>query len=183
MKSDLATYIDDELKSIYPVFQWKVVKNTKKRLVEVYITFNVKVDETLQVQDVTGRSNMPGSIQFEDVICFYDPAYAHVKPQNYLEAVIINSHVGIEKGYVDAIINQLNIVAEAGITELENFALDNVTGEFRLVWNDRDLEGAVQTLKSLDRYDKEKIQMKLDEEESFINQIKKDEANGGVERI
>ncbi|WP_225744118.1 DUF3013 family protein [Marinilactibacillus sp. Marseille-P9653] len=183
MKSDLATYIDDELKSIYPVFQWKVVKNTKKRLIEVYITFNVKVDESLQVQDVTGRSNMPGSIQFEDVICFYDPAYAHIKPQNYLEAVIMNSHTGIEKGYVDACIKQLNIVAEAGITELEKFALDNVSGEFRLVWSDRDLEGAVQTLKSLDRYDEEKIQMKLDEEESFIDQIKKDEANGGVERI
>ncbi|WP_208559653.1 DUF3013 family protein [Marinilactibacillus kalidii] len=183
MKSDLATYIDDELKLIYPVFQWKVVKNTKKRLIEVYVTFNVEVDDSLQVQDITGKSNMPGMIQFEDVVCFYDPAYSHVKPQNYLEAVIMDSHRGIEKGFVDAFIKYLNIVVETGITDLESFATDDVTGEFKLIWNTHDFEGSIQTMKSIQRYNEEKLQMMLDEEKSFLDQIKKDEVNGGVERI
>lgn len=183
MKQDLATYIDTELKNLFPVFQWKVIKNTNNRIVELYITFNVKVDESLQVQDVIGQTNQPGSIQFEDVLCFYDPAYAHVKPQNYLVSIPINSHTGIEKGHVSACLKQLNIITEEGIVELKKFSDDNVTGDFRLRWNERNLEGTIQTLKSINRYDKEKIKMMLDEEESFIEQIKKDESNDGVERI
>ncbi|WP_179128529.1 DUF3013 family protein [Marinilactibacillus piezotolerans] len=183
MKQDLASYLDDELKAIYPSFQWKVKKDTKKRLVEVYVTFNVKVSESLQVQDVIGQSNRPGSIQFEDVICFYDPAYAHVKPQSYLTAISVNSHTGVEKGLIEAVLKQLTIVVEQGMSDLEKFATDDVTGEFRLIWSDHHLESTIQTLKTLDRYNDEKVQLKLDEEESFFDQIKKDESNGGVERI
>ncbi|API89371.1 hypothetical protein BKP56_08935 [Marinilactibacillus sp. 15R] len=66
---------------------------------------------------------------------------------------------------------------------MKKFSDDNVTGEFSLRWNEHNLEGTIQTLKSINRYDEEKVKMMLDEEESFIEQIKKDESNDGVERI
>lgn len=183
MEQDLATYLDTELKKLYPVYQWKVIKNSQNRTVEVYVSFHMEVDDSLQVQDMVGKTNNPGSIQFEDVLCFYDPAYAHVKPQNYLEAISVNSHTGIEKGMVDACLKQLNIVVEEGMVELEKFANDDTLGEFNLKWDEHTFEGTVQTLKSVDRYDTERIQMVLDNDESFIDRIKKDEENDGVERV
>lgn len=183
MGKDLASYIDSQIKEMRPVFQWRVVKDTKKRLVEIYFTFMVKVENSVQVQDMLGRTNDQGYIQFEDVLCFYDPAYSHIQPKNYLHAVSFDSYAGIEKGFVDALLKQLNIVTTSGISDLKEFVENVTAGEFELKWNNRNLEATIETMKAIKRYDEEKICMNLEEEESLIDQLTKDGQHDGVERI
>lgn len=183
MEKDLASYIDAQIKVMYPIFQWRVVKDTKKQLVEVYFTFTVEVDDTVQVQDTIGQTNDQGYIQFEDVVCFYDPAFSHIQPHNYLKAVSVDSEEGIEKGFVDAFLKQLNIVTTEGASELKDFITDLSAETFELEWSDRNLEGTVETMKATGRYEEEKIYMNLDEEETLIEQLTKDGQHDGVERI
>lgn len=183
MDKDLAEYIDSQIKAMYPIFQWRVVKDTQKRLIEIYFTFTVEVSDSVQVQDVLGQTNTQGYIQFEDVVCFYDPAYSHIQPQNYLQAVEIDNDEGIEKGYVDAFLKQLNIVTTEGASDLQDFIEDLGAEEFELHWSERNLEGTIATMKATGRYDEEKMYMNLDEEETLIDQLKKDGQNGGVERV
>lgn len=183
MEQDLASYIDSQIKVMYPIFQWRVVKDTKKQLVEVHFTFTVEVDDSVQVQDVLGQTNDQGYIQFEDVVCFYDPAFSHIQPQNYLEAVAFDSEEGLEKGYVDAFLKQLNIVTTEGSFKLKDFIEDLSAESFELQWSERNLQGTIETMKALGRYEDEKIYMNLDEEESLIEQLTKDGQHDGVERI
>lgn len=183
MTDDLSAYIDKELGRMMPNFNWKIVKDSRKNLVELYLTFHVETEESIQVQDVLGKNNEPGLVQFEDVLCFYDPAYAHVKPQNYLASFSMDSHNGIEKGFVDAILRQLNYTTKKGKVELTEFLRDNVADSFRLSWEKSNLDNMIQTSKDTGRYNVEKLQMALDEEESFIEKLKKDEADDGVERV
>lgn len=180
----LATYINDYLKEMQPNYQWKVVQNSEQHIVEVFFTFKVDVDESIQVQDAEGKLNEPGVIQFEDVLCFYDPALSHVAPQHYLRAFEMDYQTGIEKGFVDAVLRHLNIVVTQGSAALRDFAVDDTAGEFQLEWNDRNLNGTIETMKATNRYDPVHLQIVEDEEDkSFIEKIKGDEEDDGVERI
>lgn len=183
MTNDLSGYIDNELREMLPNFNWKIVKDSQKNLVELYLTFHVETDDSVQVQDVLGKNNEPGLVQFEDVLCFYDPAYAHVKPQNYLASFSMDSHNGIEKGFVDAVLRQLNYTTKKGKVELTEFLKDGLADSYSLNWEKSNLDNMIKTSKDTGRYDEEKLQMALDKEESFIEKLKKDEANDGVERV
>lgn len=183
MVKSLSTYIDSELKELSPNFNWKIIKDSKKNLIELYITFRVETRDEIQVQDTIGNNNDPGYVQFEDVICFYDPAYSHLKPQNYLAAISFDSHAGIDKGFVDVLIRQINLVTKQGMVQLREFLLDDYAGEFELNWSERQLNSLLKTMKDTKRYDEEKIQMILEDEESLVEKLTKDEGNGGVERI
>jgi len=183
MKNDLATYIAEELKILHPFFQWKVVKDTKKQLIEVKVTFNLEVEDNVQVQDVIGRNNESGYIQFEDSICFYDPAISHIQPKNYLKAISFDNQLGIDEGLVFSYIKQLNVVLSQGRTTLEEFVSDTTIGEFELKWRSSNLIQMIDTLKETNRYSKEKLVMNLEQNESIIDQFTKDEVYDGVERI
>lgn len=183
MTNDLSGYIDDSLKEMLPNFKWKILKESRKNLVELYITFHVEPDESVQVQDMVGKNNEPGLVQFEDVLCFYDPAYAHVKPQNYLAAFPMDSHSGIEKGFIDAILRQLNYTTKKGKVDLTEFLNDKFADSYSLDWSESHLSSMVQTLKETGRYSKEKVPMTLNDEKSFLEKLKKDDADDGVERV
>lgn len=183
MTVSLSDYIDSELKDVLPNFKWRLIKNSKKKLIELYVTFRVETDESIQVQDTLGQNNKPGEVQFEDVLCFYDPAYSHVKPQNYLTAIAFDSNTGIEKGYIDAVLRQLNLTTKQGMVELREFLLDDLSGEYKLNWNKSNVETLIKTMKDTGRYDDSKLMMVFKEDRSFFEKIKKDDEYDGVERI
>lgn len=183
MTESLSGYIDSELKDVLPNFKWRLIKNSKKKLIELYVTFCVDTNDTIQVQDALGQNNEPGKVQFEDVICFYDPAYSHAKPQNYLAAIAFDSNIGIDKGFVDAILRQLNLTTKQGMVELREFLMDDFAGEYELVWNNSNVDTLVKTLQDTGRYKEEKLMMDFNEDLSFVQKIKKDDDYDGVERV
>ncbi|MCC5894816.1 MAG: DUF3013 family protein [Alkalibacterium sp.] len=183
MTDSISNYIDSELKEVLPNFKWRLIKNSKKKLIELYISFNVETGEDIQVQDTLGQNNEPGNVQFEDVICLYDPAYSHVSPQNYLAAIAFDSNIGIEKGYLDAILRQINLTTKQGMVELREFLSDDFAGEFKLNWNENNLNSLIKTMKDTNRYEDERLKMVLDDEHSFFEKLKEDEGNDGVERV
>lgn len=179
----LSEYIQQALTEMQPNFQWKVVQNSEQHIVEVFFTFKVDVDKDVQVQDSEGKLNEPGVIQFEDAIAFYDPAISHASPQHYLQAFEMNFRIGIEKGYVDAILKQLNIVATQGSAQLRDFAEDDTIGQFDLQWSERNFNGTLETMKATNRYDRTYLKFADEKEESFIDKIKKEDESDSVERI
>lgn len=183
MENDLASYIADELKILQPFFQWKVVKDIQKQLIEVQFTFRLKVEDDVQVQDLIGQNNESGYIQFEDSICFYDPGVSHVQPQNYLEAVPFDNQLGIDKGIVFSYIKQLNIVLSEGKSNLKEFVSDTTIGEFELMWSDTNLSQTIETLKQINRYSEDKLVMNLERGDSIVEQLTKDGDYDGVERV
>ena len=183
MSNDLSGYIDRELGEMLPNFKWKIIKNSKKKIIEIFLTFHVETSESAQVQDMIGKNNEPGLVQFEDVICFYDPAYAHVKPQNYLASFSMDSYAGIEKGFVDAVLRYLNYTTKKGKVELVEFLENEFADTYTLTWKDSNLQNMIDTLKETGRYNEEKVPMELNDDKSFLEKIAKDDANGGVERV
>ncbi|GEK90881.1 DUF3013 family protein [Alkalibacterium kapii] len=183
MSNDLSEYIDDQLKTMLPNFKWKIIKDSKKNLVELYLTFYVETDESIQVQDMLGKNNQPGLVQFEDVICFYDPALSHVKPQNYLASFSMDSYTGIDKGYVDAILRKLNYTTKKGEVDLNEFLEDDFADSFVLTWENKNLQNMIDTMKKTGRYSEEKLLFDPEDERSFFEKLKKDEKDDGVERI
>lgn len=183
MTDSISNYIDTELKTVLPNFQWRMIKNSKKKLIELYISFYVETSEEIQVQDMLGQNNEPGSVQFEDVICIYDPAYAHVKPQNYLAAIAFDSQTGLEKGYLDALLRQINLTTKQGMVELREFLSNDFAGEFKLTWNENNLNSLIKTMKDTNRYEEEKLNLNLDDDHSFFEKLQEDDSHDGVERV
>ena len=183
MTDSLIDYIDDELKKLLPNFKWRLVKDSKKKMIELYVTFHVETENDIQVQDALGQNNEPGIVQFEDVLCFYDPAYSHVKPQNYLTAISFDSHVGLEKGYVDAVLRQINLTTKQGMVDLREFLEDDFAGEFKLNWNEKNTYSLIQTMKDTGRYDDTKLKMILEDDQSFFEKLTEDDEHDGVERV
>lgn len=183
MENDLAIYIAEELKEMRPFFQWKILNDTKKQMVEVLCSFYLETDAEVQVQDILGKNNETGYIQFEEKICFYDPAVSHIQPKNYLEAVSFDNQLGIEKGRVHAHLKQLVLIMSQGERKLREFVDDITMGEFELQWSDKNLNQSISTLKQTDRYDDTKLLMNLDDNQSFIEQFTGDGDYDGVERI
>lgn len=181
-KNLLVEYIAENLRELHPFFQWKSVENQSKNIVEVYITFREKVNEETQVQDIIGQNNTRGYIQFEDVICFYDPKISHIRPENYLKSFPFDYNQGIEKGFVEAVLKQLHIEATNGHGRLKEFVEDDTISEFSMEWSDENFEMTLQTLRDTKRYSDEKLHIELTSQESIIEQFMEGK-HDGVERV
>ena len=182
-RKELASYIDTYFAEMHPNFQWKIIKDSTKNIVEVYFTFVVNVPEDIQVQDSEGTVNEPGILQFEDVICFYDPTKSHVSPSHFLIAFPFDIDKGIEQGYVDAVCKHLNIVATQGSASLREFVQTPSKKQFELSWNELNFENTIQTLKDLKRYNRNTLQMDVNVEENFLDKLKGSTDDDDVERI
>lgn len=179
---ELAEYLDEKLAEMHPNFQWKIVKNNAQGIVELFVCFKIDVPETIQVQDSEGRVNEPGILQFEDTICFYDPAVSHVSPDHYLKSFIFDFDTGIEQGLVDVILKHLNIVVTQGSAELREFVQQTQLDQFELSWNDSNFQGTIQTFKEIDRYRYDRLHMDVKKDQSFIEQLKGISQDDKVER-
>jgi|SRR5699024_802635 len=180
---ELAEYIDHTFTEMQPNFQWKVVKDSAKHIVETFISFKIDVPENIQVQDSEGTVNEPGILQFEDAICFYDPSISHVSPDHYLKSFIFDMKKGIEQGFVDAICKHLNIVVTQGSAEMRDFVKEPHYEQFELSWNDVNFQGTIDTFKDIGRYRHNLLQMDIQQKESLIDQLKGSKNHDDVERI
>src|SRR5699024_3618294 len=100
--TELAEYIDHTFTEMQPNFQWKVVKDSAKHIVETFISFKIDVPDHIQVQDSEVTVNEPGIRQFEDASCFYDPSISHVTADHNLKSFNFHMKKAIEQGFVDA---------------------------------------------------------------------------------
>lgn len=183
MKQDLTEYIASELKDIHPFFQWKVQNNSLRKTVEVFATFRVSLEgKKVDIQDVYGTHLTTDYIQFEDVIAFYDPVQSEVQQSNYLKFIPCDNALGIDKGEVDVTLKHLIRVLSAAKTELQDF-IDSDKKEFEVKWNQHNYDQALDTAKSLGRYDTEKLFMNFEKETSILNELTEGNDHDGVERV
>lgn len=184
VKQDLTEYIVDRLKEIYPFFQWKVQNNSLRHTVELFVTFRVDLDgNKIALQDKFGTNLTTDYIQFEDVIAFYDPIQSDIQRGNYLTVIEMDNTLGIDKGQVDVVLKHLIRVASAGVSDLRDFIEKDERDQFEMKWNQHNYERALDTMKSLNRYNEEKLFMNFEEESSIVKELTEGNRHDGVERI
>lgn len=182
MKEELGEYIHEKLIDEAKHYQWKIIMDRSKRALEIYFTVSVDIEKDRYVQDGNATTNDSGNLIFEEVICFYDEMNSKIAPNNYLIAIPLNPAVGIEQGYVDAVLKQLNIIASSAMGDLRKFLVDDTRKEFSLTWNEQNMENTVKTIRKTGRYSSNTLTLINEEEDSFVDKIKGDK-NGGMERI
>lgn|SRR5699024_295491 len=184
VKQDLTEYIADRLKEIYPFFQWKVQNNSLRHTVELFVTFRVDLDgNKIALQDKFGTNLTTDYIQFEDVIAFYDPIQSDIQRGNYLTVIEMDNTLGIDKGQVDVVLKHLIRVASAGVSDLRDFIEKDERDQFEMKWNQHNYERALDTMKSLNRYNEDKLFMNFEEESSIVKELTEGNRHDGVERI
>lgn len=184
VKQDLTEYIADRLKEIYPFFQWKVQNNSLRHTVELFVTFRVDLDgNKIALQDKFGTNLTTDYIQFEDVIAFYDPIQSDIQRGNYLTVIEMDNMLGIDKGQVDVVLKHLIRVASAGVSDLRDFIEKDERDQFEMKWNQHNYERALDTMKSLNRYNEDKLFMNFEEESSIVKELTEGNRHDGVERI
>lgn len=184
VKQDLTEYIVDRLKEIYPFFQWKVQNNSLRHTVELFVTFRVDLDgNKIALQDKFGTNLTTDYIQFEDVIAFYDPIQSDIQRGNYLTVIEMDNTLGIDKGQVDVVLKHLIRVASAGMSDLRDFIEKDERDQFEMKWNQHNYERALDTMKSLNRYNEDKLFMNFEEESSIVKELTEGNRHDGVERI
>ncbi len=182
MDLDLGEYIYAQLLDEAKHYRWRVVLDSEKRAIEIYFAVHVEVDENQYVQDLNAAVNNAETFYFEEVVCFYDETNLKVVPNNYLEAVPVDPAIGVEKGYIDAFIKHLNILASNAMSGLRIFLRDDSKTEFSLSWDRENMNNTIETMKNTNHYSTEYISFFEEEDESLIKQFKEDK-NDGVERI
>ncbi len=110
MDGELSTYIYDKLTESSQNYQWRIVSDSHKGAVEIYLAVRLEVAPKEFVQDITAQVNDEGVIYFEEVVCFYDQTDNKIITDNYLRAIPVDPVQGVEAGYVDAFLKQLNII-------------------------------------------------------------------------
>ncbi|HLR92024.1 MAG TPA: DUF3013 family protein [Atopostipes sp.] len=182
MDMEIGDYIYNKMLDEATHYRWRIIVDRSKRALEIYFAITLEVSESLYLQDVNARVNDSGELIFEDVVCFYSETDPKIVPSNYLVAVPINPKEGVEKGYVDAFIKQLNIAASSAAGQIREFLKDDTRKEFSLLWNEQNMENTIETMKKTNKYSSEPLTFSTDEDESLIEKFKEDD-NDGMERI
>lgn len=181
--ADLTEYIYKEMIERRNDYQWRMVENSHKRALEIYLTITHESDEEIYMQDINGAVNEPGIIYFEELVCFYDKNDARIAPSNYLYAIPVDLARGIEVGYVDAFLKQLNIIIGKSHSQLHDFLQDETQTEFMLRWNKLNMENTIETMRQTGRYSTDRlILFAEDDDQSIVDQFK-EEMHDGLVRI
>lgn len=153
MNKDMIDYLVASLEESEASFDWEVNWNKKQHAIELFVTIYAETINDAVISDVEGTVNEEEGIQFEDVICFYDPEKSKILLDNYLHAFPFSIKKGIEQGFLDAVIKVLRIVVGEGQTNLVEFAQNPEIEEFEMNWKEENFKQTIETLKATDRYE------------------------------
>ncbi|MEG0497529.1 MAG: DUF3013 family protein [Carnobacterium sp.] len=157
-KQNIIDYLDSALSEANLEFDWSIEWKKRQHVIEVTFTLYAETAPELIIQDVEGTVNTENIIQFEDAVCFYSTEKSKIILDDYLVTFPFDFKKGIEKGYIDAFVKMLRIVATEGQSDLLDFATDSTIETFEMEWNQANFEQTIQTLKDTNRYNMEKIE-------------------------
>ena len=182
MSVDLSSYLYKNMLEKATYYQWKIIVDRSKRALEIYFTISLDIPDEQFVQDTNANVNESGQLNFEDVVCFYDEVNNKIVPKNYLVAIPLNINKGVEQGYVDAFIKQLNIIVSNANGQIREYLADESQKEFSLVWSEQNMENTIHTMQKTENYQTNILTVEFEEKMSLIDQFK-EENNGGMERV
>lgn len=159
-------YIKTSLSEFNKDFNWQVSFKSNLNIYE--ITFDMALPQiTLSYKLKDNDSNFStGTPQvLRDRICFYDERVSYFDSSDYLLAVEVDFEKGIEAGFIDVLLKQLNMLANTGENQLEEFMQVATTSHFELVWPDDLFEETLDTYKATGRYNDEIVHFVRNEED------------------
>lgn len=179
---NIVDYMREQLDIKRVPFQWKIVINSKKKVIELFVTFRLEVNGDVHLEDARGVKNSQNYIQFEDALVFFDPLESIVSTERYLYGVPISINDGAEKGLIDATIKQLTLSVNGGRNQLREFLVDDQQQSFSLQWNEKNFIESIELLKDTNRYRTDRLTVTFNHKESLTNELK-GQAYDGVERV
>lgn len=179
---NIVDYIREQLNTKKFPFQWKIVINSKKKVIELFVTFRIEVGEDVHLEDAMGVKNSSNYIQFEDALVFFDPLESIVSTERYLYGVPISINDGAERGLIDVVIKQLTLSVNGGRNQLREFLDDDKRQSFSLQWNEKNFIESIELLKDTNRYQTDRLTVDFDYKKSLTNELK-GHVYDGVERV
>ncbi|MDN6196252.1 MAG: DUF3013 family protein [Atopostipes suicloacalis] len=159
-------------------YQWRLVSDSHKGAIELYLAIKVQINPNEFVQDFTGQVNAKGELYFEELVCFYDEKDNKVVQSNYLKAIPVDPARGIEMGYVDAFLKQLNIRISTAKSQIKKFLEDKEQKEFSLTWSEENMGNTVKTMRETGHYSSEELTFSRKEEKSLIDEFRGEDYDG-----
>ncbi|WP_034550214.1 DUF3013 family protein [Carnobacterium funditum] len=157
-KHDMIDYLESTMSEANLDFDWSIEWKKRQNVIEVTFTLYAETEPELVIQDIEGTVNTENIIQFEDVVCFYNPEKSKIILDDYLAAFPFDFKKGIEKGFIDAFVKMLRIVVTEGQSDLLDFATDSTIETFEIEWNQVNFEQTIQTFKDTNRYNLERVE-------------------------
>lgn len=151
-------YLESTMSEANLDFDWSIEWKKRQNVIEVTFTLYAETEPELVIQDIEGTVNTENIIQFEDVVCFYNPEKSKIILDDYLAAFPFDFKKGIEKGFIDAFVKMLRIVVTEGQSDLLDFATDSTIETFEIEWNQVNFEQTIQTFKDTNRYNLERVE-------------------------
>lgn len=153
---NLTTYIENYLNEEKPQFSWDITYNEVKRIYELSLGLLENEDKRYpRLEDIQGNVSNGSHVYLVDRICFYDVKISYFEPSHYLKTVKVNFEEGIEKGYVDLLLDEFVRIGTQGKTQLYEFLREQQDPSFKLEWNEKRFNVALKTAEDVKRYDKE----------------------------
>lgn len=184
METNLSKYIYKKLIDEAEDYYWKIIIDSHKNAVEIYFTIYLDLDNdmSIHVQDVNAQVNNSNNVYFENVVCLFNENENKIIPEAYLYAIPVNGEEGIEQGYIDAFLKQLNIIVTEARSKLRLFLDNPEQSEFSLLWNEDNFLNTINTLRKTNKYSKNKLNFSESKDQSFIEQLKEEQYDG-MERV
>lgn len=157
-KQTFIPYMKTTLSEFNKDFNWQVSFKSNLNIYE--ITFDMALPQvTLSYKLKDNDSNFStGTPQvLRDRICFYDESVSYFDSSDYLLAIAVDFEKGIEAGFIEVLLKQLNILANTGENQLIEFMQVDTTSHFELEWPKDSFEETLDTYKATGRYDNEII--------------------------
>lgn len=182
MAGELSNYLYEKMIEESKNYNWRIVSDSHKGAIEIYLAIKIEINPNDYVQDITGQVNTNQEFYFENIVCFYDKRDNKIVKKNYLKAIPVHPVQGIEKGYVDSFLKQLNIRISTAKSQIRNFVHNKEEKEFYLTWNDENMKNTIKTMKETNHYSKEKLIFSKQEEKKLIEKFRGEDYDG-LERI
>lgn len=117
----------------------------RNHAVEVVIALEAHNANAIATVDDLGQETTDDII-FEDAILFYNPSKSTFNPDDYLVTIPYLPKKGLSREFLAYFAEQLNLVAENGLSDLMDFLSDSEAEEFSLVWNSEEFEAGKKEL-------------------------------------
>ncbi len=153
---NLTTYIENYLNEEKPQFSWNITYDEVKHIYELSLGLLENEDKVYpRLEDIQGNVSDGNHVYLIDKICFYDAKMSYFEPAHYLKAINVDFKEGIEKGYVDLLLDEFVRIGTQGKAQLHEFLKRKQESSFKLEWNEKRFDVALKTAKDVNRYDKE----------------------------
>lgn len=149
-KQTMLDYLETCLEKELGEYDFAIDWDTKKHLVEVIVVLYGHNNQTVTVEDLEGIVSEEEIIEFEDSVLLCAGDTDAIDEEDYLAVISFDKKKGMSSHTLKGLAKYLAAVLVEGESDLLDFLQDEGQDVFELVWNEKEFEETVATVKGED---------------------------------